>query len=580
MTARPGRPLWRALRLLAWRPALVLAGGISIAVVGEISAIALIGLAGWFIAGCYLSGLSTFSTFSYLAPSGGVRAFALSRIVARYTQRLVGHDATLQWLTRLRVRMFDDAAAAPAAARSLRDGQALDRAVADADVLSEALIRSVLPFTAIALTAGAGVAAVAVLSGPAALTFAIGGAVTALSSFMRPGRPGGSAAAERGRARAELVSAAETWPELVSLGGVADLRAATGERLDLLDRAAVAETRRWSCARSRVAVAGGLTLVALCGVVLGPGPRLGLADLTLVLLIGAGVLDLLGGTADAMHAALRARDAARRLDALTDRGRSEVRGTPAERVPSGPLSVDVAGLRLAARPGSGPACFTLAPGGVLIVTGRSGRGKTTLLRTISGDVAAPGGTVRVGGVAPDRLVPGQLVFVEHDDHIFAGTVADNLRLADPDLDELDVRRLLRSVRLDGDGMGPETRIGTGGRALSGGERRRLALARAMAARPAVLLLDEPVEGVDPGTAREVLGDLRSALPDTTLIVAVHDRHLSDLPPGFGETLSLDDGIAWRETSAWRSGESEVTREEAVVPPAVLLASPISDVRPT
>jgi ATP-binding cassette subfamily C protein CydC len=105
------------------------------------------------------------------------------------------------------------------------------------------------------------------------------------------------------------------------------------------------------------------------------------------------------------------------------------------------------------------------------------------------------------------------------------------------------------MRLDVDGMGPSTRIGTGGRALSGGEQRRLALARAAAARPAVLLLDEPVEGLDPGTAREVLGNLRLLLPDTTLVVAVHDRHLPDLPPGFGAALSLDDGIDWHETSA-------------------------------
>jgi ATP-binding cassette subfamily C protein CydC len=76
----------RYLRLLAYRPLLVLAGGMGIAIVGEASAAALLGLSGWFLASCYLSGLSATSTFSYLIPSGSVQVLALSRTGAGYGQ--------------------------------------------------------------------------------------------------------------------------------------------------------------------------------------------------------------------------------------------------------------------------------------------------------------------------------------------------------------------------------------------------------------------------------------------------------------------------------------------------------------
>lgn len=100
-------PLRRCLRLLAWRPAAVLGAGIALAVLAEASSVGLLGLSGWFIASCYLSGLNPLSGFSYLAPSGGVRSFALARIGGRYAERLVTHAATLRWLTRLRVQMAD-----------------------------------------------------------------------------------------------------------------------------------------------------------------------------------------------------------------------------------------------------------------------------------------------------------------------------------------------------------------------------------------------------------------------------------------------------------------------------------------
>jgi ABC-type transport system involved in cytochrome bd biosynthesis fused ATPase/permease subunit len=140
------------------------------------------------------------------------------------------------------------------------------------------------------------------------------------------------------------------------------------------------------------------------------------------------------------------------------------------------------------------------------------------------------GQLILGGVPPSTLSAEafwqRVGYVAQDSHVFSGTLRDNLLLAAPDAAEPDLWAVLDIVGLSALvrrlQSGLDTPMGEEGDHLSGGERRRLCVARAILRRPALLLLDEPTAGIDRPTAERMLRSLRAYLPSSTILVASHD----------------------------------------------------------
>jgi ABC-type transport system involved in cytochrome bd biosynthesis fused ATPase/permease subunit len=135
------------------------------------------------------------------------------------------------------------------------------------------------------------------------------------------------------------------------------------------------------------------------------------------------------------------------------------------------------------------------------------------------------GAVTLGSLGTDAFWQ-RVGYVAQDSHVFSGTLRDNLLLAAPDVAEPDLWAVLNIVELTGLVLrlrhGLDTPVGEQGDHLSGGERRRLCVARAILRRPTLLLLDEPTAGVDRPTAERMLRSLRAYLPSSTIVVASHD----------------------------------------------------------
>ncbi|MGX5657613.1 ATP-binding cassette domain-containing protein, partial [Geodermatophilus nigrescens] len=177
-----------------------------------------------------------------------------------------------------------------------------------------------------------------------------------------------------------------------------------------------------------------------------------------------------------------------------------------------------------------------ADGGWLVVRGPSGAGKSTLLAVLLAALRPRAGGYALGGTDTARLtgdaVRSRTAWLPQESHVFASSIRANLALAAPRgaLTGPEGERRMTGA-LVAAGLGPlvaglpdglDTPVGAGGTALSGGERRRLAAARALLADRDVVLLDEPTAHLDPPTAAALVADLRRALAGRVVVCVTHD----------------------------------------------------------
>ncbi|MFE6496678.1 ATP-binding cassette domain-containing protein [Streptomyces sp. NPDC057748] len=512
---------WRLLRTAAPRRALLT--GALLAVAAELSGAALLGVSGWFLTTCAVVTLQANTTWSWMYPSGTVRALALSRTGLRYVERLVSHRTLLSASVSLRARLARGAARlTPRELRGHRDGTLLARLTSDVEAVAGLPANVCAPLAAAVTTA----CLIEILLlwampvlGAAELLVWAAGLVCARLAHRRARACLGAAAEARAALRTVLLGSRAAFDELRCLDAVPQARRAA------TDAMAAVESAEWAAARAerlgrlalRLLAAGGqasVLVIALCA----PGAQSAAVVVGEVLLMTAG-WELLERLPRLLHLLGQAQDAAVRLAPL---GAEEPPADP--RRPRAHV-LEAAGLPL---PGSsGTLSTTLSGPGLVLVTGPNGSGKSTLLGQLAGRIPAPGGAVLLGGAPvhelPARVVAETVTLVEADDWLADDTVAANLRQAAPSADTAALRAVQEVVRLSA--LPLDAPVGSGGRLLSQGQRRRLAIARAVLRRPPVLLLDEPVAGLDRPTAEALLDALFRALPETAVVVAVQEQDL-------------------------------------------------------
>ena len=470
-----------------------------------------------------------------------VRALSVGRGVSRYLERLASHDVAFRVLAQVRVAIWRRLEAlAPAGLALFRSGDLLARLVCDVDATQDLFIRGLTPLLTAVLVGGGAVTACLFILAPAAAVLAAGlmaaGIIVPLAGAAVARKAARAGAPVRGRLTATVTDL---------LDGAADLHAfgaqdAALAQADAADAELTRHSRRSAGASGLgvglMSLVSGLTLwaVLLLGVAAtGTGvlSRVPLAVLTLTALAAFEAVTALPTAAVQLD---QARVSASRITVVTDTPDPVREPRQPRPRPAGPVAITLRDATVRYRQDGPPALegvsLDLPPGRRVALVGANGAGKSTLAAVLMRFCDLSDGAALLNGhdlasyAADDvRAIIGGC---PQDPYLFDTTIRDNLRLARPGAadEELEAAaaraRLLAWIRSLPQGW--DTRVGVHGAVVSGGERQRLALARAFLADPTLLILDEPTAHLDPDTRQVLTADLLHATEGRTVLLITHE----------------------------------------------------------
>ena len=522
-----------------------------------LASIGLMTLSGWFISAAALAGASTLTArqFNYFTPGAGVRGFAIARTVGRYFERVTTHEATFRLLAGLRswfYRCLEPLG--PARLQQFRSADLLNRLIADIDALDNLYLRVLAPSVIALLVSLLMLLFLALYSPWIALVAAVGlllaGVITPLIAHLAASKVGERQLMATAGLRQHLIALVQGLSDLYIYGGVEQAVRRAADEEAALQRTQVRMSLLTGVTGAMIVFIGGATgLLALAmGVERVNDGRLEPAQLAMVLFCVLALFETVAPLPLAYQYLGKTRRAAARLQEVADarsliqypaedKGTVQAPGSFAfEQVcfrytPSGARVLDQFSLQVSA-------------GEKVLLLGHTGSGKSTLINLLARFYDPEAGQVLLGGqpvtAYTESTLRAQLSVLSQPVQLFAGTVADNLVLADSEASPEQMASVLAAVQLDTElGEAPlGYEVGESGSRLSGGQRKRLALARALLRDAPVLLLDEPTEGLDAATEAAVVANVLRLYPERTLLMISHHLQTAEL---FDRVVILDQG---------------------------------------
>ncbi len=512
--------------------------GLGCSVMTLLSGVALFTLAAWFLASMALAGVSG-AFFNYFLPAAGIRTLALARVISRYAERLLSHDAALRMLAHVRIWFFERLEPLlPSGLQNAHSADLLSRMRADIDLLDNFYLRLLLPTLTALIVVGCGVVFLVgfdygLALGVFGLWLMAGGIVPLL--VMRLGRAAGKRQVTGfSRLRCLVVDGLRGMEELIAYG------AATRHR-DLVDK----ESRALLRDQARLARLDGFSQAMV-------GWSSGMA-MWLVLLLGIplvhdgswspATLPMLAVFTLVSFEALQALPAAWRIwgqiRAATARIMDVAFAPLPVPEPRQPLMVperfdlEIQGLCFtypgSERPVLNNLTLVLNRGRRVAILGAVGSGKTTLLQLLlrfwdydQGRIILNGRELREYSA---ESVRSRIAVVSQHVYLFNASIAENLRLANPHATDGQLLAAARAACIEDFILslpnGLQSAVGQHGTRISGGQARRLAVARALLKDAPLLFLDEPTEGLDGPTEVAFWETLEPLMHNHTVLLITH-----------------------------------------------------------
>ncbi len=529
--------LLRLLKLFRPYAPWMLLGALT-ALVTLIANVVLIAASGWFITAMALAGAAGVA-MNYFTPAALIRGGAMVRTLGRYLERLITHEATLRLLARLRVWFYGHLEPlAPAVIQRYHSGDLQSRIRADVDALDTLYVRVLVPVL-VALVAACLLAVFLWHYDPRLAAWGLAflglaGIGVPLWSRARGLAPGQRTARDEAALRSACIDGLQGLAEL-QVYGAAETQA---QRIDNVSRALAQDQVRLAgyagLAQGAVGLCANLSLWVLLWLAI-PLVRDGHLDspqLAMLALFTLASFEAVAPLPLAFQQLGRTLAAARRLFAIVDT-------EPAVLDPAGPsptparFDLRITDLHFrypdADRPALTGIDLEVPQGGRLAIVGASGSGKTTLFNLLLGFWAPDRGQILLGGHNLARFrgddLRRHLSLVSQHTHLFDLSIRDNLLIANPAASQVQLEQACRVAQvhdfISALPEGYDTWTGETGVRLSGGQARRIAIARALLRDAPILLLDEPTEGLDGETERALIESLGRLMTGRTVILITH-----------------------------------------------------------
>lgn len=530
--------------------------GLVLMIFGLGSSMGLLTVSGWFLAATAIAGLGTLFNFFY--PSASVRGLAIGRTVMRYFEKIVTHDATFRILSKLRVQVFEKIIPlSPAVLNRYRNSDLLNRLVSDVDTLDSLYLRLLAPFFTAAFVIIAMTIGLSLVNIPLALGLGLFLLILLMiipTVFYRLGQDFGEQLIQaRATYRTQFLEFIQAQAELLLFNAEDKLKEnmSATEKTWQEDQAKEAKLSGFSTAL--VLFLNGLLISGMLWFASNTDfgtdeyrtayialfTFAALAAFEIIMPLGAAFLHI----GQVIAAAERVTEIIEQKPLVEFNGNEEFE-TKVRLISAKDLSFSYPGQETLVLKNL---TLDLEQGQKIAILGKTGSGKSSLLQLLVRNYDANQGDLLLAekpiSAYSEETLRQQICFLTQRVHVFSDTLRQNLQFASAD--EISDEKMIEvlhqvglSKLLEQEGKGLNLWLGDGGRPLSGGEQRRLGLARILLNNAPILLLDEPTEGLDRETERQILRLILQHAENKTLIMVTH--RLSSIEQ-FDKICVIDNG---------------------------------------